>query len=129
MGIGSVNDYSSILQNYRFPSVTEVAPIAVSEEQQEKNTTAVKPVADIREEAFVQAPARQDAKLEDISITFNKQEEFNYIGQDSDIRSLDMERAISDMKKDQVLQQYQYFVGSSKNLMVDNADGIVFAKF
>ena len=28
-----------------------------------------------------------------------------------DITSLDVEKAISDMKKDQVLQQYQFFVG------------------
>lgn len=31
---------------------------------------------------------------------------------DSDIKSLDMEKAISDMRKDQVLQQYQFFVGT-----------------
>lgn len=31
-------------------------------------------------------------------------------GIDSDIKSLDMEKAISDMRKDQVLQQYQFFV-------------------
>ena len=29
----------------------------------------------------------------------------------SDIASLDVEKAVSDMKKDQVLQQYQFFVG------------------
>ena len=29
----------------------------------------------------------------------------------SDITSLDVEKAISDMKKDQVLEQYQFFVG------------------
>lgn len=34
-------------------------------------------------------------------------------GVDSDITTLDMEKAISDMKKDQVLQQYQFFVGES----------------
>ena len=28
-----------------------------------------------------------------------------------DIASLDVEKAVSDMKKDQVLQQYQFFVG------------------
>ena len=32
-------------------------------------------------------------------------------GQDPELRSLDMEKAISDMQKDQVLQQYQFFVG------------------
>ena len=49
---------------------------------------------------------------EDISITFHKQDDFGYIGRDSDIRSLDVEKAISDMRKGQILQQYQYFVGS-----------------
>ena len=34
-------------------------------------------------------------------------------GADSDIKSLDMEKAISDMRKDQVLQQYQFFVGDT----------------
>ena len=53
-----------------------------------------------------------NAALEDISVTFNKQDEFGYIGRDSDIHSLDVEKAISDMRKDQILQQYQYFVGS-----------------
>lgn len=32
----------------------------------------------------------------------------------SDIASLDVEQAISDMKRDQILQQYQFFVGESR---------------
>ena len=32
-------------------------------------------------------------------------------GSESDIHSLDVEKALSDMHKDQVLQQYQFFVG------------------
>ena len=32
---------------------------------------------------------------------------------DSDIRSLDVQKAVSDMKKDEVLHQYQFFVGHS----------------
>ncbi len=128
MGIGNVTDYSSILQSYRTPVVQQSAPIVITEQQQQEKAVTM-PITDIREEASAWIPARQDAKLEDISITFNKQEEFGYIGQDSDIRTLDIERAISDMKKDQVLQQYQYFVGSSRNLMADSTDGMVFAKF
>ena len=37
--------------------------------------------------------------------------EYDLKGIASDITSLDVEKAISDMKKDQVLQQYQFFVG------------------
>lgn len=34
-------------------------------------------------------------------------------GSESDIHSLDVEKALSDMHKDQVLQQYQFFVGEN----------------
>lgn len=34
-------------------------------------------------------------------------------GKDSDLESLDVQKAISDMEKDQVLQQYQYFVDTT----------------
>lgn len=40
-------------------------------------------------------------------------------GADSDINSLDVEKAISDMEKDHALQQYQFFVGECQ------AEGIV----
>ena len=73
--------------------------------------------------------SEKDAPLEDISLTFNKQESFGYIGRDSDIQSLDVQKAVSDMRKDSVLQQYQYFVGSARNLMARSADGAVVAKF
>ncbi len=35
-------------------------------------------------------------------------------GADSDIRDLDVTKAISEMQKDQVLQQYQFFIGESQ---------------
>lgn len=35
-------------------------------------------------------------------------------GADSDMAGLDVEKALSQMKKDQVLQQYQFFVGESR---------------
>lgn len=66
------------------------------------------------------------ADLEDISLSFNKEDSFDYIGKDAPIKNLDMEKAISDMKKDNILQDYNYFVGSSKNIFSD--DGIVIAK-
>ena len=42
--------------------------------------------------------------------------EYDLSGADSDICQLDVTRAISDMQKDQVLQQYQFFVGSSRDM-------------
>ena len=40
--------------------------------------------------------------------------EYGLQGADSDIYKLDVTQAISDMRKDQVLQQYQFFVGESR---------------
>lgn len=126
MGIGGINDYAGLLRNFRVPNVSEMG---IGQN--------VRPDAVIREESLTAADAhvaapvvRKDAQLEDISITFNKQESFGYLGKDSDIHSLDVEKAIDDMRKDKVLQQYQYFVGSSRNLQIENnADGIVIQKF
>ena len=67
------------------------------------------------------------SNLEDISLTFNKEESFEYLESDSSVKSLDMQKAISDMQKDGILQEYQYFVGSSKNLF-EGDDGIVIPK-
>lgn len=128
MNISGLNDYSSIFQNYTVPSIPVHNPIVITESPRQEYAEQT-PVADIHEDSSAQAKSQAGAKLEDISITFNKQADFDFIGQDKDIRSLDMERAISDMKKDQVLQQYQYFVGSSKNILPADSDGIVLAKF
>lgn len=41
-----------------------------------------------------------------------KKAEYSLVGADSDIASLDVQKAISDMQKDSILQEYQYFVRS-----------------
>lgn len=69
------------------------------------------------------------ADLEDISLSFNREDDFGYIGRDSDIFKLDVEKAISDMKRDSVLEEYQYFVGNSRMLQEQqSSDAIVIPK-
>ena len=127
--IGAIGDYSSLLQNYSVPTIPRVKVDEILQPERVAEAVETSVVSDIREEASYTAPERKDAPLEDISLTFNKQESFGYIGRDSDIQSLDVQKAVSDMRKDSVLQQYQYFVGSSRNLMARSADGAVIAKF
>ena len=69
---------------------------------------------------------RQNASLEDISLSLNEPKGFEMKGRDSDINSLDMEKAVSDMQKDQALMQYQYFVGDTN--IFNSEDGVVIAK-
>lgn len=126
MGIGSVNDYAGILQNYKVPVIPEVSLDAL--QSQDENVLAA-PVTEVSHETPDYSPRiRNDAALEDISLVFNKKDDFGYIGKDSDIHSLDMEKAIDDMKKDRVLQQYQYFVGGSHSLISEKEEGTVIRK-
>ena len=108
-GIGRAQDYSiQMPQPAKTVIVEETGAdshVASSEQINSWNSAAVKEEGSAGEQ-------KQNAPLEDISVTFHKQDDFGYIGRDSDIRSLDVEKAISDMRKDQILQQYQYFVGS-----------------
>ena len=75
-------------------------------------------------------PAGRMADPEQISLKFNREDSFGYIGTDSSLENLDMQKAISDMRKDQVLQGYQYFVGSAGSLFgeMSSEDGTVVMK-
>lgn len=74
--------------------------------------------------------ASRMADLEQVSLKFNREDSFGYIGMDSSLENLDMQKAISDMRKDQVLQGYQYFVGSAGSLFgeMSSEDGTVVMK-
>lgn len=132
MGIGS--DYTSLLQNYTVPVIPGIGSEKVQASGFNPREEAVPDAASAREGlpavmSEQNGALRRDTALEDIFITFNRQEGFGYIGRDSDIRSLDVEKAIGDMKKDQVLHQYQYFVGSSRNLYgAEDIDGTAVQK-
>ena len=65
--------------------------------------------------ATVQTPApEQNFTAFDYAQNYRSDETYELKGKDSDLASLDMQKAISDLDKDQVLQQYQFFVGESQ---------------
>ncbi len=126
MGIQIWSGYNQMQSFYK---VNEI-PVVSSEEIKKQQSQASQPPvpAAVRE----QVPAAEDSRsknadLENISLTFNKEDSFEYLGSESGLASLDMQKAISDMKKDSILQEYQYFVGSSQNLL-STQDGIVLQK-
>ena len=64
--------------------------------------------------------------LEDVSLSFNKKDDFELIGSTSDITSLDIGKALSDVKKDDILSRY---AAAEKNIPVySGEDGTVIAK-
>lgn len=127
MGIQFYNGLSNY-GNYAYREIPKVKPEEIKPSEADPSLQA------IPEEQPVSSPSQYEseqktklARLEDISLTFNKEESFDYLEADSSVKSLDMQKAISDMRKDTVLQEYQYFVGSSKDL-INSEDGIVIAK-
>ncbi len=127
MGIGTISDYGSLLQNYRMPSISTVSVEEAA--VQESSHTPDTPALEREVEPAVKQPAAQ-VKLEDVSLSLKGNEPFEMTGRDSAIEQLDIQKAISDMKKDSILEQYQFFVGSSQNILQNDIepDGVVITK-
>lgn len=133
MTIQGIGSYSDTFSSYRVSRIPEVT----TEEVQQQNMSSPAAIGNLSDESLSVQPSPIDeqskaskiADLENVSLTFNKEDDFDYIGRDSDLSGLDMEAAISDMRKDQVLEEYQTFVDSSAlNLQKMSQDGIVIPK-
>lgn len=134
MGINGISEYGNMSFSYKIPEIPAVDYEKVNSAQdavKAPKAVEVKPqdiALSIEEKnSHVSKPS---SKVQDLSLSFNLQEDYGYLGKDSNIENLDVQKAISDMRKDQVLQQYQYFVGDSRKLLQKaSEDGLVFLKF
>ena len=79
---------------------------------QKASSVEAEEVSTETQSAAVQTPApEQNFTAFDYAQNYRSDETYELKGKDSDLASLDMQKAISDLDKDQVLQQYQFFVG------------------
>ncbi|HKM34987.1 MAG TPA: hypothetical protein VJY54_09630 [Lachnospiraceae bacterium] len=135
MGISGISDYSSLFASYKVPEIPSVDFDQIKKADELANVKSqTEPLVSQNIDLSIdekQLERPESININELSLTFNAGDDFGYIGKDSDIEDLDMQKAISDMKKDQVLQQYQYFVGNSETLFPQNSseDGHVFLKF
>lgn len=132
MSIRGIGQYGGFYQNYNVPEIPsvsiETSPLESSEIQKSSLIDASQ-IGQTTNETGILESNRQNSSLEDISLLFNKNDNFDYIGKDSEIGNLDVQQAVSDMKKDQVLQEYQYFVGDMFSQGASQfEDGRVFVK-
>lgn len=67
-----------------------------------------------------QAPKASSIEAIKEAVSANKGFGFNMVGSESRLEDLDISKAISDMQKDEVLQQYQYFVSNTKAMIDQN---------
>ena len=80
--------------------------ITASREAHLQAEEVVTPVSEV-------APLEQTYTSYDYAQEYRAGETYELKGVDSDINKLDVEKAISDLDKDQILMQYQYFVGEA----------------
>lgn len=94
-----------------------------SDEASMQRTADVEPIPAVREgteedrqELALQSDreGRTDNGAREFAERYQPDVSYELKGSESDLMSLDVEKAISDMRKDQVLQQYQFFVGESQ---------------
>ena len=134
MSIDKIGQYGGFYNQYRLPNIQQVSVDDVKKQdeqlsKQQLQQSVATPQIDMAQEASNQAPRMAD--LENISLSFNVNETYDYIGKDADLQNLDMMSAISDMQKDKVLEQYQYFVGPKEMadpIIAQTPDGMVIQK-
>ena len=104
MRIGEGFDYSSVyndLSSIRLrDTLSEVRPVS-------EDTVKSSDAAKVSLEEQVAARPGKLIGLEDISISFNKNDDFDLIGTTSDIMNLDIEKAVSVSKRDDILNSYR----------------------
>lgn len=119
----NINDSFRYMQDYRINDIPRVDAPKPEPAQVKENADAAKPSVTI-EPIEDRRPRSVDPN--EVSLSFNKNNDYGYIGKDKDLSLLDMEQAISMMRQDSILQDYQYFVGSSKDIF-NSEDGRVIA--
>ncbi len=88
---------------YDYGKTDRILPEAQEAQQEEK----------IAENENTAEEAAQTFGAYDYVKQYDPDQVYSLKGEDSDIRSRDVQKAISDMQKDQVIRQYHYFVGSA----------------
>jgi hypothetical protein len=97
--------YNSIRMNELINKTSETQPVEPLAEALDTESLRLQ-----QEKEIAEASAKQTFDSYDFAQQYRPGESFELKGADSDINSLDVEKAVSDLDKDQVLKQYQYFV-------------------
>ncbi len=109
-------DYNTIKKSEMRSQQIHEAKAATEQE------TVMREAVDTSEEAAM--VSNRDNGAKDYAEQYQPDVVYEMKGADSDIFKLDVEKAISDMKKDEVLMEYQFFVDSAavfENTLVSNA--------
>jgi hypothetical protein len=112
MNVSGIRPYEGFYQ-YNSIKLNELRgqQIAASANAAEAVSDAVDTVQKPEAVQSASMPVNQSFDSYDFAQQYRPDETFQLKGEDSSIESLDAKKAVSDLEKDQILQQYQYFVG------------------
>ncbi len=136
MALDRIGGFVSNYNAYNIPSVkdnSQINPASVgtndAKTASEQQSTPEEKKGSL--DLTVEVPSRANASIENVAISFGQYDDssidlFGEMG----LASRDMKNAISGMQKDQLLHQYQYFVGKDltgqqSNIVAGTEDGIV----
>lgn len=107
---------------YDYNTIKNEGPTEPREEQTVPQVT--EPEQTRAESAPVLEPVKSEPDRGAIDYAKRYQPDATYElkGADSDINNLDVEKALSDMRRDQVLQQYQFFVGTEQTRLEERRE-------
>lgn len=124
MAVGTIGQYSGLNNVHSISNITQVDTGELLRQQNEKQD--VKQVENTSQNQRIPV---ENARLENISLGFNKSDTYDFIGRDKDTTNLDIAKAVDEMRKDQMLEQYQFFVGTRPDdMMYQSGDGVVVRK-
>ena len=135
MAINLFSDYGGFCNSYKVTDIPKVDVETVKKQDELKAAEALAipelPKVEVVPEEVKPDLRSKTADLDNISLTFNAGDDFSYLGSDFEIEKLDINRAISDMHKDKILEDYQYFVGTQgdSDVTYSGEDGKVVVKF
>ncbi|MBQ8279647.1 MAG: hypothetical protein IJZ23_07380 [Roseburia sp.] len=112
MNISGIRTYASFY-DYNTIKQSELRSLQIQEAKASatQKTDVEEEISNVQEPVTVTGP---DNGATDFVEQYQPDAVYEMKGADSDIHKLDIERAISDMKKDEVLLEYQFFVGNFK---------------
>lgn len=136
MQVDKTVGYSSFLQHYSSYNIPlagdgqQTSSTATPQEAQvQKAQESVVPAVQTPSVAEQSGAQRKDASIADVQTSLGRKDASLQGYSVSSLMTQDMKKAISDMQKDQVLQEYQYYVGSARNngnqVLTQDADGTV----
>lgn len=120
MGINGLLDFNNFTSSYGMQRIPKVDPSTLQKEVQPEVAPQVTESPSSNVASYPESTVSRIADLDNVALTFHKDSTFDYIGSDMELGQLDIGKAISDMKKDQILQDYQYFVGPAINVQNQN---------